>query len=354
VLVWTRGLRWHWLALAWLPGLAHAQDAPGRRLVAPSAEAPAQVAPGGVLRCEVETASGLTPPPGLQEDRAHRWFAISLCASGLPLGAPERSCFPLPVRNVRPLDGASLGYRVEAPVPRWVAPWSYDLALRFPGGHAELAGGVRVSGGAGAEAPLELRPEAGGFLIAAAPGRGARVRVHVGAAGMLAQGARFDAYPAPDAAHGFRAGFVALLALAPGARVRVVPRAGGAAPPLRILAPDAEAGRPVELQAQAGPGQVFWWLDAERGGVGRAVTARFVLRGSAPIQALLVSEDGRSNLAQGRVTVRARRAFGCALAARSTRDGAASLADLLVVALSWKLGARRRRRRPRQARAAWE
>jgi hypothetical protein len=340
-----------WLAIALLPALARADEGAGRRLISPSAQLPAQVPPGGVLRCEVETASGLTPPPGLQEDRAHRWFAISLCARGLAVGAPERSCFPLPVRNVRPLDGASLGYSVEAPVPRWVAPWSYDLALRFPGGQAELADGVQVTGAPRPVAAAALSPEAGGFRIVAAPERGARLRVHVGAAGMLAQGARFEPYPLPDVAHGFRPGFVALLTLAPGAHVRLLPRPAANPPRLRIVAPGTEAGRPVSLRAEADPGQVFWWLDAERGAVGRTVTTRFVLRGAAPIEAILVSEDGRSSHARGRVAVRARRAFGCAL---GPRRPALRPADLLLVALSWKLGARRRRRGPDRACAARE
>jgi hypothetical protein len=341
-----------WLVVALLSAPARAQDAPGRRLIAPSARAPAQVAPGGVLRCEVETASGLTPPPGLQEDRAHRWFAISLCARGLALGAPERSCFALPVRNVRPLDGVSLGYSVEAPVPRWLAPWSYDLALRFPGGHAELADGVQVTGGPRpAWEVAELAPEAGGFRIVAEPGRAARLRVHVGAAGMSAQGARFEPYPAPDAARGFGPGFVALITLAPGARVLLAPRPGAPAPRLRIVPAQAEAGRPVQLRAEGDAGQVFWWLDQDRGALGRSVTTRFVLRGAAPVEALLVAPDGRSSRARGEVSVRARRAFGCTL---SPPSRASSLAGLLMAALSWTLGARRRRLGSGPARAARE
>src|SRR4051812_11694710 len=88
----------HWLiwslccALA-LAARTSAAQAPARGLVSPSALAPLRVAPGETLSFVVQSATGLTPPPGLQEDRAHRAFSAWLCAQGLPLSAPERACF---------------------------------------------------------------------------------------------------------------------------------------------------------------------------------------------------------------------------------------------------------------------
>jgi hypothetical protein len=145
-----------------------AQPLSARRLIAPAAGQPARALPGGVLQLLVEVATGLTPPPGLQEDRAHRGFSISLCARGLPLGAPERSCFPLVVRNVRPVDARSLRYRIEAPLPVWVAPGRYDLALRFPGGQVELPAGVEVGPLAPGAPPLAEALAGGGVRPLAA------------------------------------------------------------------------------------------------------------------------------------------------------------------------------------------
>ncbi|HEX6242995.1 MAG TPA: hypothetical protein VFZ61_18910, partial [Polyangiales bacterium] len=61
-----------------------------RGLIAPRTDRPLRVTPGGLLTLEVEVATGLTPPPGIQEDRAHRAFGLSLCADGVDLGAGAR------------------------------------------------------------------------------------------------------------------------------------------------------------------------------------------------------------------------------------------------------------------------
>src|SRR5690606_15490451 len=71
-------------------------------------------------------------------------FSVRLCAGGLPLGAAAHHCFALPVRDVRPVDSHSLLYRIEVPVPAWVAPWVYDVGVRFPGGSDEAAAALLV------------------------------------------------------------------------------------------------------------------------------------------------------------------------------------------------------------------
>lgn len=118
-----------------LPTVAKAESL-ARRVVDPRAGAPLRVAAGDRLQAVVEVASGLTPPPGIQTERALRGFAARACSA--------RGCRPLTVRNVRPLDAHSLLYRVEAPIPRDMGRGLYDLELRFPGGGDRVSGGLEV------------------------------------------------------------------------------------------------------------------------------------------------------------------------------------------------------------------
>ncbi|HEX6240480.1 MAG TPA: hypothetical protein VFZ61_06285, partial [Polyangiales bacterium] len=328
---------------ALLSSRAHAE----RGLIAPRAERPVGVAPGRLLTLEVEVATGLTPPPGIQEDRAHRAFALSLCADGVDLGAGARSCFPLPVHNVRPADGTSLRYRVEAQLPTWLAPSTYDLAVRFPGGQADAPGALVVTR-SGDPRPVEAvaeMSERGLSLAAGAAGR--TVRLHVGAEGMRIEGARFEAYPIPQAS-GFAPGFVALVQVPAGGRVFVTKRQGAPPLALTIAAPAVEAGRLVTLELRGAPSgsRLFWWLGPRAGGVGTALTTRFLYPGKQPIQALAVSPDGRVARLEQSLPIWQRRALGCALSADSSGVPAGlGWVGLLVLSRWWKLRPARRRRR---------
>jgi hypothetical protein len=297
---------------------AHAE----RALLAPQSDAPARVVAGGTLSATVDVATGLTPPPGIQEDRALRLFAITLCADGIDLGAGARRCFPLAVRNVRPVDGSSLRYRVEAPVPVWVAPWVYDLTLRFPGGEVAAPRAVIVSLASGSEpeagyepAPVFARSERGVTLSKGSAGAASRVRVHVGAGGFALAGGSFRAFPLPDVAHGFAPGFVALVLRQGSEPVSMTKRQGERAFPLLFSAGRAEAGRPTRLRAAGFPPgtTVFWWLDPARGALGSDVTTVFLLRGQAPLELLAVAPDGRVARRQALLPIWQRRAFGCSL-----------------------------------------
>ena len=116
---------------------ANHPSAGARGVLAPTPEAPAEVQGGQPLSMMVRVASGLTPPPGIQTERALRGFAARLCGSS--------GCTPLIVRNVRPIDAHSFVYRVEAPLPTDVESGLYDLELRFPGGTGYVPRAVRVS-----------------------------------------------------------------------------------------------------------------------------------------------------------------------------------------------------------------
>lgn len=115
----------------------------------------ARVRPGERLTVEFEAAHGLTPPPGIQNERALRGFAARLCSG---------ACVPLAALNVRPRDGWSLLYRVEFAVPAELAAGRYDLDVRFPGALESVPGGVEVAEARPAPPPAATR--VGGCALA--------------------------------------------------------------------------------------------------------------------------------------------------------------------------------------------
>jgi hypothetical protein len=336
------------LVLAWalLTGADAARAERG--LITPRANQPARVALGGLLALEVEVATGLTPPPGIQEDRAHRAFSLALCADGVDLGGGARRCFPLALHNVRPRDAISLRYRVEARLPIWLAPSRYDLSLRFPGGRADVAGGLVVARTLD-EPPMEAgaATRQGEGLAFEGGGAGRSLRLHVGAAGMALRGATFEAYPMPEAA-GFAPGFVALVHVPAGGRAFVTKRQDGPPIPLAIAVPEAEAGRLVTLRLQGAPAgsRAFWWLGVRAAGAGSTLTTRFLYPGEQPIQVLAVSPDGRVGRVQQSLPIWQRRALGCSIGgAGQAGPGPLGWVGLLVLSRWWKLRAARRRGR---------
>lgn len=304
--------------------------------------------PGQRLVVLVEVATGLTPPPGVQEERAHRAFALALCADGIDLGAGARRCFPLPIANLRPSDGTSLRYRLEAVLPIWLAPGRYLLQLRFPGGSAQAAEALVVRGAGSDDAlpPPEVERATPHELVLRGGAAGSRLRVHAGAGGFTLRGGSFEAYPLPDPVAGMAPGFVGLIHVPAGERVFVTKRQSARALSLHISQPATEVGRVVTLRAQGAPGdsRLFWWM--ENGGVGQgsAFTARFLYPGKQRIQLLAVTPDGRTARLEAALPIWQRRARGCALGGpQSAGLDILGCVGLLVLSRSWKL---RRRLRP--------
>ena len=135
-------------------------DALVRGLISPSREQPSALHAGERLQMTVRVASGLTPPPGVQTERALRGFVARACSERATstTGEPER-CTRLTVRNVRPTDAHSLIYRVEAPLPRDLPAGLYHLELRFPGGVSRAPHALRVA--APPQAITSAEPSAG-------------------------------------------------------------------------------------------------------------------------------------------------------------------------------------------------
>ena len=113
-------------------------------LVYPQAGLPAVVAAGDQIVARVRVPSGLTPPPGVQSERALARWSASLLGYGTPLDQPVSYVYPLSVTNVRPETGSSLLYRVALRVPAWAAPGAYALRLAAPGGERVAPFAVRV------------------------------------------------------------------------------------------------------------------------------------------------------------------------------------------------------------------
>lgn len=133
--------------LVWWPRCAQERAVPPRvgvpSLLYPRPGLPAVVRPGHRLTLRVRLAAPLTPPPGVQQEKALRGWAASLV--GRPTwrwpGAEHR--YPLRVADVRPDGRQTPVFRASVDLPPWIAPGTYDLVLRVPGGEV-LAGVASV------------------------------------------------------------------------------------------------------------------------------------------------------------------------------------------------------------------
>lgn len=134
-----------WLAL--YPECAFPSDARalGRMAVLyPRPGFPAVVEAGDRLVARVRVPSGLTPPPGMQQDRAlHGWSAELTGLTGERIDDLENR-YDLRVIDVRPDGGSSLVYRASTRIPAWAAPGTYSLHLTAPGGSESLPSSVRI------------------------------------------------------------------------------------------------------------------------------------------------------------------------------------------------------------------
>ncbi len=353
-----------WLVL--LFGLGHAQPAraesppapaseparAARGLLSPTPEAPARAAPGAFFVFEVQTASALTPPPGVQEPRAYRAFSVALCARGIALGdAPEQLCFGLSIQNLRPLASHSLAYRVEVFVPQWVAPGAYSLRARFPGGGAEVADGVLVGAAAAAVpseacAPEVTREGTGLGLRVAASEAPCVARVHVANSAGVSSNVAFTAYPRAGQDGELEAGAVLHVPCAPGQAVQLMPKPSVPAEAREIA---VRPPRPGVLGALSIAGlqpeeQVYWSLSPWESALGPEAPLRLLGPRAPRVTALVLREDGASELLTRDLTTFGypRGVGGCSLGTGQGPFAWAAL-GLLFLALSRKLGRRARR-----------
>ncbi|MCB9599838.1 MAG: hypothetical protein H6721_10595 [Sandaracinus sp.] len=133
--------------LVWWPRCAQERFAPERigrsELLYPRPGFPAVARPGDRLTTRVRLVAPLTPPPGVQQEKALRGWAAEL--EGRPTwrveGAEHR--YPLRVADVRPDTRQSTVFRASVDLPPWMAPGTYDLVIRVPGGET-LAGVASV------------------------------------------------------------------------------------------------------------------------------------------------------------------------------------------------------------------
>jgi len=99
---------------------------------------------GGDLVATFKLRTALTPPPGIQQERAlHGWEASLSTSSGVRVpGAPPHR-YPVRVSRIRP-GGPTLTYRFWITLPAWVPPDLYDLEVAGPGFLASRPAAVRV------------------------------------------------------------------------------------------------------------------------------------------------------------------------------------------------------------------
>lgn len=337
------------------PAVADAQGT-SRGLIAPTTGQPATVRSGQLLQVTVRVASGLTPPPGVQQDRARRFWAGRLTICAPALGAPRCAEVPLRVANVRPLDASGLRYRADLPLPLWVAPGVYDLWLRFPGGESTHPRSVFVPGPGPLLSPEVLESAAlpnALVLRPLPPSAEGWARVHWPLARSMRgapDGSRF--YPLPAPGGGFLATVVALVPVRGELSLR--------GQPTEVLRPDIHleparpvAGQSVRLSVPALAGQqVHWYLAEDHGHTGASAQHKYVVPAGVTVGVLVAREGDhatRFGLAERGLTVAARAPAGgphCGLSPRQygTCGGQLGL-GLLAVALSWRL---RRAARSRQ------
>ncbi|MBI2898431.1 MAG: PKD domain-containing protein [Deltaproteobacteria bacterium] len=98
---------------------------PETAIAAPTRGAPLVAAPGDRIVADLVLRLPLTPPPGVQQERALNGFRGT--ATGYAdLG--ERPTYPLQVTMIRP-GGPGTSYRATLELPPWMAPGVYDIEV---------------------------------------------------------------------------------------------------------------------------------------------------------------------------------------------------------------------------------
>jgi len=133
--------------LVWWPRCAQDAFVPERlatsQLLYPRPGFPAVVRAGQRLTARVRLAAPLTPPPGVQQEKALRGWSASLEGRSTWRAPRAEHRHPLRVADVRPDTRVSTVFRASVDLPPWLPPGTYDLALQVPGGEV-LAGVASV------------------------------------------------------------------------------------------------------------------------------------------------------------------------------------------------------------------
>jgi hypothetical protein len=158
-----------WLAVLPDPNAEHS-GTPQLALVYPQTDLPALVSAGDALSVRLQLPAALTPPPGVQQERALRGFSAELIGAGIELGGEHSQRYVLPIWAIRPDAGTTLIYRVRLAVPAYAAPGTYAIALRTPFGERRAERAVRVlARGATPRIARCQQPSAAGAWLASLP-----------------------------------------------------------------------------------------------------------------------------------------------------------------------------------------
>lgn len=346
--------------------------------VAPSSDAWAHVVAGTVLEVRVRLSLALTPPPGMQQRAALVGWAGRLAAAVVGLDTSEtEASYPLSVTNVRPDGGSTLTYRVQLPIPPWVAPGTYRLALATPGGELTgaqvnvLATGTHPPGEARAGAPVHapsdrvreahspatshppdpaaVRPFVHGAvqiergkdrLRIASEMRDADADVRMLASGTVTvtvEGGHVAWYPSGSVAADGTVRALGVVRLEPGRDVVVTWDAGARGPIALRAGGDrrVQAGARSQLRVDGTDegARVAWQVSDEAVAWGAAeIEHAFVRGGRESWTALAVGADGRVGRVSGEVVVEPGGAGGCSRTGKGLCGWWAGLWGALVVA----------------------
>ncbi len=105
---------------------------------------PAIVGAGEPLIVRVRVPSALTPPPGIQRERALYGWSASIDGDGVVLDDRAEHRYRLRVADVRPDGPTSMIYRATLPIPRYAAPGTYSIRITAPGGSDSMRAAVRI------------------------------------------------------------------------------------------------------------------------------------------------------------------------------------------------------------------
>lgn len=145
--------------LVWWPRCAQDAFVPERlatsQLLYPRPGFPAVVRAGQRLTARVRLAAPLTPPPGVQQEKALRGWSATLEGRATWQAPRAEHRHPLRVADVRPDTRVSTVFRASVDLPPWLPPGTYDLALQVPGG--EVLAGVASVRVIDREAPVIAR-----------------------------------------------------------------------------------------------------------------------------------------------------------------------------------------------------
>lgn len=318
------------LGVAWIPSAEAQSQVPAPLMIlSPTALDTVTQAPGSVLSCSVRLSNALTPPPGIQQARALRDWSARLTGHADTVDGNAQYAYELRVTNLRPQSESSLDYRVEIPLPEWIAPGDYDMQLTGNGGQAIVARAVKVrTPGHNAPPPWTVVLPLGRRLAKPPAGTRWYPSTHFGSAvqapGVVAQ---LPASPPPGT----------VVAIEASRRLPIHVEASGS----------LRAGQVTTLAAQgvSKPTTVAWWLDDGMSALGSVTLPRtFAASGPARGALLVIDAEGNASRATFEVQVRPGIRFGCQSHGPVNSTGPTFWITPLILGCS--LLKRRPRRRP--------